>query len=654
MSSNFEFLREVKVEGFYAIKSIALGPFSAENRWIFLTGENGYGKTLLLEAIALSLHGRDEATISTLEEAIDNKEQEIPYTSGYYKGQQQLSEVVFAEFPVIVDADGLLQSKKLLLFYEEQFYKIENERKAFSNVLKSLKNQNSGKPRDSLIEDDIDDESKASTIESSYVTQIKNRLTRVLSDVRHCIDAVINECNLDVKDIESRIIACKEVLGLIERKKEWLKEISFISKQNEKVREVLNLLEKELMRVTEFLNRNFFIWYERELDDVLKNIQVFYTTINQSQANYSVLYKGTGLLRRPIERVELISNELTNLFAWLKNQLVSIEAIVDKYHSGIELILNEKKVAKFEAKFFIDGGQLEVSRVSHPAKNVIAYGSSRLVPREVVKEAGVYNMVRSLFKTGSALRDIEDEYMNWYVRQSESSIVKARYESVKNLFEEVIPELELVIRKDDSRSGGFRLDYKLQNENTDNELLAFDRLSAGYRNILAILGDLVLNLYELQPMVTDIKALGGIVLIDELELHLHPNWQHKLPKLLSDAFPNVQFIASTHSPIPLLGAPEGAVFLKVDRDQERGIFVERLEGLEKEIEDLLPNTVLSSPLFGLKDLRSIKHKEENPVKVEDDYAEIERKAALEDALNKRLAEFDFSEDLKKEQDEKGE
>lgn len=286
-----------------------------------------------------------------------------------------------------------------------------------------------------------------------------------------------------------------------------------------------------------------------------------------------------------------------------------------------------------------------------PHRNVIAYGSSRLVPRQVVKQAGEYNMVRSLFESDAPLRDIEDEYINWFARKEIHPRSKARYQQVKALFEEVVPDLELEIDEENFD----RLYYRFKGDWAETtERLPFNRLSAGYRNILAILGDLVLNLYELQPTVTDIKALGGIVLIDELELHLHPNWQHKLPKLLSDAFPNVQFIASTHSPIPLLGAPEGAVFLKVDRDQERGIFVERLEGLEKEIEDLLPNTVLSSPLFGLKDLRSIKHKEENPVKVEDDYAEIERKAALEDALNKRLAEFDFSEDLKKEQDEKGE
>jgi len=92
-------------------------------------------------------------------------------------------------------------------------------------------------------------------------------------------------------------------------------------------------------------------------------------------------------------------------------------------------------------------------------------------------------------------------------------------------------------------------------------------------------------------------------LIDELDLHLHPKWQRKLPKLLSNVFPNIQFIASTHSVIPFLGAPENSVFLKVNRSQAQGITIERID---IDISNLLPNSLLTSPLFDLegKDIKS--------------------------------------------------
>jgi predicted ATP-binding protein involved in virulence len=71
--------------------------------------------------------------------------------------------------------------------------------------------------------------------------------------------------------------------------------------------------------------------------------------------------------------------------------------------------------------------------------------------------------------------------------------------------------------------------------------------------------------------------LAGIVIIDELDLHWHPKMQREIPQLLSKIFPKVQFIASTHSLVPLLGAPENSVLLKVNRTKEEGITIEKVD-----------------------------------------------------------------------------
>jgi predicted ATP-binding protein involved in virulence len=97
------------------------------------------------------------------------------------------------------------------------------------------------------------------------------------------------------------------------------------------------------------------------------------------------------------------------------------------------------------------------------------------------------------------------------------------------------------------------------------------------------------QLVRLEP-----KELTGIVLIDELDLHFHPKLQRRWP--LSDVFPKVQFIASTHSVMPLLAAPESSVFLKVTRNKAAGI---QLEQIQIDIKNLLPNSLLTSPLFDL-------------------------------------------------------
>jgi predicted ATP-binding protein involved in virulence len=66
----------------------------------------------------------------------------------------------------------------------------------------------------------------------------------------------------------------------------------------------------------------------------------------------------------------------------------------------------------------------------------------------------------------------------------------------------------------------------------------------------------------LNPAMENIAAeTEGVVLIDEIEMHLHPAWQWKLLKVLQETFPKVQFIISTHSPIVLSSAKNATLYL---------------------------------------------------------------------------------------------
>lgn len=78
----------------------------------------------------------------------------------------------------------------------------------------------------------------------------------------------------------------------------------------------------------------------------------------------------------------------------------------------------------------------------------------------------------------------------------------------------------------------------------------FSNLSDGQRIMLTLIGDLVRRVVMLNPQLGE-KALletPGVVLIDELDLHLHPKWQRRVIHDLKKTFPRVQFIATTHSP----------------------------------------------------------------------------------------------------------
>lgn len=85
----------------------------------------------------------------------------------------------------------------------------------------------------------------------------------------------------------------------------------------------------------------------------------------------------------------------------------------------------------------------------------------------------------------------------------------------------------------------------------DGQALNVEQLSDGEKCMVALVGDLARRLVMANPDLDDPLAGGGIALIDEVELHLHPAWQSTILPRLLETFPNVQFVVTTHSPIVL-------------------------------------------------------------------------------------------------------
>lgn len=95
-----------------------------------------------------------------------------------------------------------------------------------------------------------------------------------------------------------------------------------------------------------------------------------------------------------------------------------------------------------------------------------------------------------------------------------------------------------------------------------------DMLSDGEKCTLALLGDLARRLILANPEAENPLEGTGIVLIDEIELHMHPSWQRRILHVLREVFPNIQFIVTTHSPQVLgeVNDEYAIVSLKLDDD----------------------------------------------------------------------------------------
>lgn len=139
----------------------------------------------------------------------------------------------------------------------------------------------------------------------------------------------------------------------------------------------------------------------------------------------------------------------------------------------------------------------------------------------------------------------------------------------------------------------------------ENQNLPFRMLSDGYRNMIGMVADIAFRMAVLNPHHEKdvINETSGIVLIDEIDLHLHPKWQRHVVDDLKRTFPKVQFIATTHSPFIVQSLDEGE--LRILDDIPGGDYV------DKSIEDVTESVMgVDLPQWSIRRQKMYKAAEE--------------------------------------------
>ncbi len=134
--------------------------------------------------------------------------------------------------------------------------------------------------------------------------------------------------------------------------------------------------------------------------------------------------------------------------------------------------------------------------------------------------------------------------------------------------------------------------------NRANVLLPFNALSDGFRAFVGWVWDLLFQMASLQTpeaSLLNLAEVPGIVIVDEVDLFLHPEWQRVVIEQVAQMFPRIQFVFSSHSPL-VAGTlePENIFVLEDDR----------VEQYRENIYGLTPNQILTSSYFGLRSLRA--------------------------------------------------
>ena len=208
------------------------------------------------------------------------------------------------------------------------------------------------------------------------------------------------------------------------------------------------------------------------------------------------------------------------------------------------------------------------------------YGTDRTVsdvPESVVSPRHLPRRIPRLDALKGALSartDFEDLFAWFYFKEDE----ELREQKERRDFDYQLKEVSAVrqaissmlpeVSDPRTESNPPRFVVSQKSEQGQVEKLSLDQLSGGYRIVLALAADLARRMVQGNPHLKDPLKSEAVVLIDEVELHLHPGWQQRILGDLQRTFPNAQFIVSTHSPQVLTTVePQRIVKLYWDGDR---------------------------------------------------------------------------------------
>ncbi len=266
----------------------------------------------------------------------------------------------------------------------------------------------------------------------------------------------------------------------------------------------------------------------------------------------------------------------------------------------IEVFLKDDTNKEYTIKTEIvsDGNNETISQPKGLAKEsredifAVAYGSGRTIRgTESYEEYALVDSLYTLFNYEFGLQNVELGARRIY---SES---EKEWKKLENILKEILT-------LDDNDK--ITLEKKgLYVETKKWRKMSFNSLSDGYQSLTSVILDF-LSWKLLSSDTFNLDEISGIVIIDEIEQHLHPRWQRSIIKSLSDKFPKVQFICSTHTPICVLGLAD------LEEGEPQLIKASYVNGhsdtesfdLKRDFRGYRVDQILTSDIFDLSDTRN--------------------------------------------------
>jgi hypothetical protein len=224
------------------------------------------------------------------------------------------------------------------------------------------------------------------------------------------------------------------------------------------------------------------------------------------------------------------------------------------------------------------------------------YGAGRRLGATSTSQPGNDDPIVSLFSDNVTLRNAEEWLLllDYATSKSSDHRQKQRLQQIKDLLIEILPGVKDI--RFNPSAGVFP--KPCVEFHTPYGWVRLRSLAYGHETLIAWMVDFASRMVERYPNSADPLAEPAVVLVDEIDLHLHPRWQRKLIGYLTEHFPNTQFIVTAHSPL-VVQAAAGANIALLRREGDHVVIDNDL----KAVRGWRIDQIYTSDLFGLESAR---------------------------------------------------
>jgi energy-coupling factor transporter ATP-binding protein EcfA2 len=287
----------------------------------------------------------------------------------------------------------------------------------------------------------------------------------------------------------------------------------------------------------------------------------------QDKSTSPMYFDQEGVLARPrfssslLNRLDEIQILINSINARIKTQFMLGNNLIF-YNKVSDNQDEQSSIKTYQASFSMHGPFSNIGHEKLLGLKCYGYGANRRMGETSLSEGLSADSCDSLFSDDAALINAEEWLLqaDYAVARSapeNTARLEKRFHLIQETLIQLLPDIsDIRITLADNNNPRPTAEFL-----TPYGWVPLKNLSLGYKTVIAWTVDLAARMIERYPHSEDPLAEPAVVLVDEIDLHLHPKWQRTIMSFLTERFPNTQFIVTAHSPLVVQAAKNSNIVL---------------------------------------------------------------------------------------------